>query len=736
MMIKRSILVAFAVAASVAIPSFADIAMPRIMSHRGESNDRPENTMAAFRLAFERGVDGVECDVYATTDNVPVIIHDSTTGRTAGSGTNLTVTASSWNDLKDVRVGAFGSWIGTEWEGETLPKLEDYLALLSMNSTTRCIIELKNNGANNLVANVVAAVQAQPLATADRVVFIAFDSSLISAVRTALPTYEAWLLLSSGTYTGADLISRIEACNATGVDIVYNATFSAEDVAAVKAAGYAFAVWTCDNDNTALTLAQKGVDEITTNRGGAMKTALAALIADANNPEINESGFPAGATAMEPSAYVQTGLVGHFDGIRNAGMNLPHDPTTRTWKNLVSGYPDAPFTGSGGNWTDDGKGFYFNGSSVYARLASPGIDLNHETSTIQLVLDTPTSQQPKGSGYYPAIFYSSDNDDFGIFLNNANNNRDTTLHWKVKAYRTDNRPEIANWGGKYVTGLFTKTDQYLFEGTQLANGKTCSSRTDKTAKQWSWGGSARETANRYAKGTYYSVRIYNSTLTANNLVWNRLVDEVRFRGLVTNGTVVVATSLPGAEGNETSGTYYVNGHHTFTASAATVDGRKYKATGYTLEIYNPSTGEWVSDGEGTHAGRTFSYTNRLASTGARITWQWTDAWPVGAMLATELPTAAYVTDCLVGHFDGIRNAGADQPHNSSATTWKRRCAFRCGKWRGDGYRTLLQGQAVFRHRRHNNPRQGGDGPACDGMDDIDRGCFRRKMATDVWRHLG
>ena len=89
--------------------------MPTVISHRGESQERPENTMAAFRLAFERGVDGVECDVYATTDHVPVIIHDSTTGRTAGAGTNLTVSSSSWNDLKDVRVGAYGSWIGTEW---------------------------------------------------------------------------------------------------------------------------------------------------------------------------------------------------------------------------------------------------------------------------------------------------------------------------------------------------------------------------------------------------------------------------------------------------------------------------------------------------------------------------------------------------------------------------------------------------------------------------------------------
>ena len=412
-------------------------------------------------------------------------------------------------------MGAFGKWIGTEWEGETLPKFEDYLALLSLNTTTKCIVELKGGDVNNLVSNVVAAVRAEPLATKDRVAFIAFDASLISAVRAALPDYDALLLLSNVSDSSATLNSKIAACNGTGVDIHYQAAAcsSESEIAAVKAAGYKFWVWTCDDVNTSFALASRGVQSVTTNKGGETKTAVASMIADANSRvEIVEPNFPSGLTAMEPSAYVQTGLVGHFDAIRNAGADLPHDFTTRTWKNLVSGGPDAPFTGNGGYWTANGKGFYFDGASVYARLASPGIDLHHETSTIQLVLDAPTSQQPLGSGFYPGLFYSSDDDDFGFFLNNAGGKtRDTTLHWKVKAYRTDNRPEIANWGGKYVTGLFTKSNQYLFEGTQLANGKTCSSRTNKAAKQWSWGGSARETANRYAKGTYYSVRIYNAT---------------------------------------------------------------------------------------------------------------------------------------------------------------------------------------------------------------------------------
>ena len=331
------------------------VTMPEVVSHRGESKDRPENTMAAFRLAFERGVDGVECDVYCTSDGVPVIIHDSTTGRTAGSGVNLTVTSSTWDQLKDVQVGKFSPWIGTEWESETLPKFSDYLALLSMNTTTKCIVELKGNGANNLVAKVVEAVQAQPLATKDRVAFIAFDASLISAVRAALPDYDALLLLSNVSDSSATLNSKIAACNGTGVDIHYQAAAaqSAAEIQAVKAAGYKFWVWTCDDVNESFALASRGVQSVTTNKGGDTKTAIAAMIEAAENVEpVVNPDFPSGLTLMEPGAYAQQArLQGHFDGIRNAGADLPHDPDARTWKNLVSGGPDAPFTGGGGYWT-------------------------------------------------------------------------------------------------------------------------------------------------------------------------------------------------------------------------------------------------------------------------------------------------------------------------------------------------------------------------------------------------
>ena len=160
------------------------------------------------------------------------------------------------------------------------------------------------------------------------------------------------------------------------------------------------------------------------------------------------------------------------------------------------------------------------------------------------------------------------------------------------------------------------------------------------------------------------MRIYNASLTEDDLAWNRVVDEIRFRSVVTNGTVVVASNRAGAEGAEASGTYYVNGNHTFTAPAtATIDGCTYELTGYKLETYNASKKAW--DFVTVSNATSFAYTNCAANTGARITWNWRLKSGVKKIDADD-----YVQGGLVLGFDGIRNAGLGVAHDSAATTWK------------------------------------------------------------------
>lgn len=58
--------------------------MPEVIAHRGASQDRPENTIAAFDLALEQGADTLEMDLRATRDGHAVVLHDPTLLRTHG----------------------------------------------------------------------------------------------------------------------------------------------------------------------------------------------------------------------------------------------------------------------------------------------------------------------------------------------------------------------------------------------------------------------------------------------------------------------------------------------------------------------------------------------------------------------------------------------------------------------------------------------------------------------------
>ena len=78
-MITRRTLAATALAAPAlaAAPAFAKPAKPIVIAHRGASGERPEHTLAAYRLAVEQGADFIEPDLVVTKDGHLVVRHEN-----------------------------------------------------------------------------------------------------------------------------------------------------------------------------------------------------------------------------------------------------------------------------------------------------------------------------------------------------------------------------------------------------------------------------------------------------------------------------------------------------------------------------------------------------------------------------------------------------------------------------------------------------------------------------------
>ena len=60
-----------------------------VTAHRGSSGKYPENTILAFNEAIKIGADIIEFDLRGTTDDVPVVIHDTTIDRTSNGNGNI-----------------------------------------------------------------------------------------------------------------------------------------------------------------------------------------------------------------------------------------------------------------------------------------------------------------------------------------------------------------------------------------------------------------------------------------------------------------------------------------------------------------------------------------------------------------------------------------------------------------------------------------------------------------------
>lgn len=119
------------------------------IAHRGlHTRDRavPENSLAAFRAAVERGY-GVELDVHITTDGFLAVFHDDDLWRMCGL--EKCIDDCSWEELQSLRLA------GT---AERIPQLSEVLDVVG--GKTPIVLELKRGRQNRaLCEGVRAALQ-------------------------------------------------------------------------------------------------------------------------------------------------------------------------------------------------------------------------------------------------------------------------------------------------------------------------------------------------------------------------------------------------------------------------------------------------------------------------------------------------------------------------------------------------------------------------------------------------
>lgn len=246
--------------------------IPKLIAHRGASTEAPENTMAAFKLAWEQGADGIEADFILTADGQVVCIHDKDTKRTGSK--NLVVGKSTLAELRELE---YGAWKNPKFKGETIPLLTEILDELPADKWF--FLEIKDS---TKIVKPIAEILKAKRPNKERLVIISFDQEVIKTCREIIPEYRACLVsyLKNFSKKGEPekYVEQLQSCGSQGLAYKVNAAIPASWLAKVAGEGDILATWTVNTPQLALRAMEQGVNFIFTDRPSGLRAELVAQL--------------------------------------------------------------------------------------------------------------------------------------------------------------------------------------------------------------------------------------------------------------------------------------------------------------------------------------------------------------------------------------------------------------------------------------------------------------------------
>ncbi len=235
------------------------IRLSRIVGHRGAAATAPENTLEGFRAAAASGIGWVEFDVRLSGDRVPVVIHDATLARTAGSAARIDRTTAA--DIAHLS------------RAHPTPTLAETMTLLG-ELGVGANIEIKPVRARRAVAEAVVktlgAVAREPNSSAAPVLVSSFAPAILRKLREFAADLPLGLLLSRGT-SDAGARARGLGCISIHED---HRRLTSRRAADWKAAGFLVVCYTVNDPARARLLFDWGVDSVISDIPGALAEAI------------------------------------------------------------------------------------------------------------------------------------------------------------------------------------------------------------------------------------------------------------------------------------------------------------------------------------------------------------------------------------------------------------------------------------------------------------------------------
>lgn len=233
--------------------SATDRSSMKIFAHRGASGAAPENTIAAFEQAVEKGADGVELDVHLTADGKCVVIHDSRVDRTSdGAGE---VAYMNYSELSRLNMSA--KWKGSPWGFQRIPLLDEAVDIARTNNLI-LNVELKGYKANPRLAEEACRI-VKDKGYEDMTIFSSFDIGQLRRAKVAIPKAKCAFITFFPPLAHLGIEEQLWGCHPN------HSLTTKLAVRRWQEAGMHVQLWTVNSKEALLRAVRLGVDGVITN---------------------------------------------------------------------------------------------------------------------------------------------------------------------------------------------------------------------------------------------------------------------------------------------------------------------------------------------------------------------------------------------------------------------------------------------------------------------------------------
>jgi glycerophosphoryl diester phosphodiesterase len=170
---------------------WTDLTSPLVIAHRGDKSNAPENTLAAFKQAAEKGADAVEFDVKLTMDSKVIVLHDQTVDRTTNGNGNVAKLPLSV--LQELEAGV---QFPGKFPGERIPSLDEVFETIGKRIYMNVELTNYSTPKDALVSKVVELVKKHGLQK--WVLFSSFFARNLQKARLLIPEVPRGLLTLPG----------------------------------------------------------------------------------------------------------------------------------------------------------------------------------------------------------------------------------------------------------------------------------------------------------------------------------------------------------------------------------------------------------------------------------------------------------------------------------------------------------------------------------------------------------